>query len=233
MALRLAHQIKRKLGRRYRTAEDVLARAIFEHGDFAETAGVEYFSDDAVGPRNHHYAPSSYFMLPRALRRRDVSERDVFLEVGSGKGRVVCQAALRYPFKRVIGVDLEEQWNAVARRNVEVNRHRFRCKDVEILTANVESWDVPDDVTYVYMYNPFSGAVLERFVSRLVRSLDRRPRDLTIIYAKPLQENVLAGSGRFVRVRYLRGLRPWHMHRHIAIWASTPIRRGDRGVDVA
>lgn len=220
--------VKRRLGRRYRQIESILGRALFERGDFAQTAGVEYFGDRAIGAENHHYAPSSYFMLPRAIRRREVSASDVFLEVGSGKGRVVCQAASRYRFKRVIGVDLEEAWNAVARRNVEVNRHRFQCKDIEIITADVGTWTVPEDVTYVYMYNPFSAEVLERFVSQLVASLDRRSRELTVIYAKPLHGQVLARSGRFVRLRYLRGLRPRNIDRHISIWHSVTPRDGDR-----
>src|SRR5687767_10057528 len=50
------------------------------------------------------YVPSTWRNLPSALRHIPISDDDVFLDLGSGKGRVVLQAAKR-PFKRVIGVE--------------------------------------------------------------------------------------------------------------------------------
>jgi Histone methylation protein DOT1 len=48
-------------------------------------------------PERMLYAPSSWLFLPRALRSLDVDSDDVFVDFGSGKGRVVFQAA-RHPF---------------------------------------------------------------------------------------------------------------------------------------
>lgn len=41
----------------------------------------------------------------------------MFLDLGSGKGRMVLSAA-RFPFRRIIGVELSNDLTAIARRNV-------------------------------------------------------------------------------------------------------------------
>jgi hypothetical protein len=46
------------------------------------------------------YTPSRWLALPLALPARQLGAREVFADLGSGKGRVVLQAARRYPFKR-------------------------------------------------------------------------------------------------------------------------------------
>lgn len=212
-------KLKPTFGRYYRRTEAAVGRAIFERGDFIDTSPVEYFDGD-LSEDYKHYAPSSWPMLPRALRKVDITPDDVFLEMGSGMGRVVYQAAKGWPFRRVIGVDLEERWNEIARHNIEANTDRLRCKDVEIITADATTWAVPDDVTIVYLYNPFEGPIFEAFMDRLLESMDRRPRHLTLIYAKPLSAELVDRTGRFERVHYLRGLRPRHIHRHIAIWRA-------------
>ena len=56
-------------------------------------------------PDRTNYLPSPWHVLPRALRYVGVSDRDVFVEFGCGKGRVVHQAARR-PFRRVVGVEI-------------------------------------------------------------------------------------------------------------------------------
>src|SRR6478609_9761998 len=59
-------------------------------------------ADDRV-----YYIPSNWLTLRRVLRRHDVRPDDVFIDLGSGKGRMVLEAA-RYPFRRVIGVELAQ-----------------------------------------------------------------------------------------------------------------------------
>jgi hypothetical protein len=109
---------------------------------------TERHPDDPVGEGERlKYLPSGWFRLLIALPRRDVGPHDVFADLGSGKGRVVLQAAMIYPFKRVIGVKIVEDLNAIARANVERNRARLRARDVEIVTgrARMGASRGPDD----------------------------------------------------------------------------------------
>ena len=79
-----------------------------------------------------------------------MSGDDVFVDYGSGMGRVLIIAG-HEPFKRVIGVEMSEQLNEVARENLDHNRDRFRCQESSD-RADATQWQVPDDVTIVYFY---------------------------------------------------------------------------------
>jgi hypothetical protein len=152
--------------------------------------------------------PAGISSLRRIFPRREVTEDDVFIDFGSGKGRVVLQAAMRYPFRRVHGVELSQQLHGIAERNVDRNRHRLRCRDVELTCANALDYPIPDNVTVAFFYNPFTWDVFRTVVSRLLESLDRNPRRLRIIYGNPREEAWLLSTGRVEPVRTLHGWRP-------------------------
>jgi len=156
-------------------------------------------SPDAVG-----YIPCNYRLLPLALPRREVHPDDVFLDAGSGMGRVVLQAAARYPFRRVVGVELSERLHSLAVANVERSRAHLRCPDVSLVNADILDFDGLDDVTVVFLYNPFGGATFEEFARRLVESVDRRPRTVRIVYVNPREEATLLATGRVRRIRSRR-----------------------------
>lgn len=153
------------------------------------------------------YEPSHWFALARILRRREVSATDVLVDFGSGMGRVVYQAAARYPFARVEGVELSADLAAIAHANIDRTRHRLRCADVRLTTGDVLHYEIPDDVTIVFFANPFKGPIFQSVVDRLVRSLERNPRRLRVIYLNPVEERMLLEAD-FRRVRRLPGLRP-------------------------
>ena len=68
------------------------------------------------------------------LRYLGVSDRDVFVEFGCGKGRVVHQAARR-PFRRVVGVEISPVLAEAARSGLAARSHQHRCRDVEIMSV--------------------------------------------------------------------------------------------------
>src|SRR3954452_4600072 len=63
-------------------------------------------------PVNHpdsvHYATMRYSTIWSVLNHLDLQPSDVFVDVGSGKGRVLCCAAY-HDVRRVIGVDLSAE----------------------------------------------------------------------------------------------------------------------------
>jgi SAM-dependent methyltransferase len=189
---------------------------VFERG--LETTGrqyeLEHFHSERVA-----YEPSGWLYLRRALRKNDVKPTDVFVDFGSGKGRVVFQAA-RYPFARVIGVEISENLNEVARRNIERNRHRLACQDVTLVTADAAEFEITDDMSVAYFFYPFSGATFERVIGNIVSSLDRQPRALKLIYACPGDEETISRTGRFRLVRESQGARQSYLPRRIYVYES-------------
>jgi hypothetical protein len=190
-----------------RGAKKRLERLVFERGliDTGEGVRLEEFGLD--DPERVHYEASAWSFLRRALRHCKVGPTDVFVDFGSGKGRVVWQAA-QFPFARVVGVEISPQLNAVARRNIEKNLDRLICRNVELITADATEFEIPDDMTFAYFYFPFKGEIFGRVIRRVIESIDRNPRRLTLIYANPVMDEELRATGRFELVNVLKGIRP-------------------------
>lgn len=150
------------------------------------------------------YEPSRWSTLGRALRQDEVSESDVFLDLGSGKGRIVIQAAM-YRFRRVLGVEISPQLHEIALRNLHRARSRLDCQDIVLVNLPAEEFAIPDDVTVVYFYNPFQGKAFATVVQALLASVDRNPRPLRIIYHNACEEAALLATGRVQMVRTVLG----------------------------
>jgi hypothetical protein len=76
------------------------------------------------------------------------------------------------------------------------------------VNADVLHYRIPDDVTVVYMFNPFGGAVFDAAIGELIASVDRRPRRVRVIYRNGRNSERLTRTGRFRLVRESLGLRP-------------------------
>jgi predicted RNA methylase len=136
-------------------------------------------------PNRSHYEPSCWGALRRTLRWVPFSSEDVFVDFGSGKGRIVYLAA-RYPLKKIIGVEVVESLNEIARENIRKNIRRLRCKDITLVTMDVMDFDVPDDMTIAYFFNPFVNTIFTTVMDNILRSLNKNPRTLWIIYNTPV-----------------------------------------------
>jgi len=133
--------------------------------------------------------------LKNTLRPDTVSPEDVFIDFGSGKGRMLYMAAHSYWFKKVIGVEISEKLNQTARLNIQKNLSKLKCKNVEIITSDVSAYPISDDITVVFLFNPFQGDVFANLVTRLNQSLVRLPRRMRIIYRNPKMHDCLIENG--------------------------------------
>jgi hypothetical protein len=190
---------------------------LFDHG--LDTQRHTYPEIGTVDSRG--YIPSMWHVLPRALRAVGASDRDVLVDFGCGKGRIVHQAA-SWPLKRVIGVEISPELAYVAQALVAKHRHEYRCQSVEIVTRDATSFQVPEDLTIAYLYEPFTGKTLDAVLHNLINSIDSHPRRLRLIYVYPLSGAQVLATGRFRLVKWQRGgLRDYRFNR-AAIFESCP-----------
>jgi len=61
----------------------------------------------------------------------------------------------------------------------------------------VLQYQIPDDVTVVYMYNPFRGSTFDAVIAKLITSVEQRPRTVRLIYLNPKEHDRLMATGRF------------------------------------
>lgn len=200
-------------------ARRAAGRLLFGPG-LEETAGHLSLHETGVAhPDSVRYAASPWWILRWLLPTSAVAPSDVFVELGCGKGRVVLDAARRYPFRRVVGVEMSEELSEIARGLVARERDHLRCRDIRIETADAAQFTIPDDMTHAYLYNPFNGATFERVTANIVASLDRAPRTVRLMYLHPADHATLAASGRFRLVRRVSTTRL--VHERAAIYEAS------------
>ena len=193
--------------RAYALIRRVLESLFFDRPAGIETARVVHLDEiglGATGRQNYHATP--WLALKRTFAELQINGDDVFIDFGCGKGRVIFEAA-KHPFRRVIGVEISPQLAHVARENVKRGRAQLRCQDVEVVRADVLDFEVPDDATIVYFFDPFHADIFSAVVEKLKASLRRRPRQLTIIYMDPEEDQTLRNAGAKI-VASKSGMRP-------------------------
>lgn len=171
------------------------------------------FIDLNLGEFCHESEATDYRLLNEAFRLLSMEEEDVvLLDYGCGKGRTVAVAAMR-PFKRIIGVELDEGMLAVARKNLAQIQWRARCRRVLLLNVDAAQFDVPGIVNAIFMFNPFSGDILRTVIAQIAASLRRTPREITIFFLYPPE----TASDPFEQLEWCSLLTSIHVGRHRAL----------------
>ncbi|MDR1728178.1 MAG: class I SAM-dependent methyltransferase [Acidobacteriota bacterium] len=120
---------------------------------------------------------------------RDLPIKDMsgylFLDMGSGKGRMLFVAA-EYPFRKVQGVEYETELHELAKANIRTYRHkRRRCGGIESVLANAAEFDFPDGDLVVYLFNPFGEQVMAKMLANLKAAIQRTPRHVVVLLMYP------------------------------------------------
>jgi precorrin-6B methylase 2 len=147
----------------------------------ATTGIVNSDHPDAV-----YYATMDYSCIQKVLRDLDLKPTDVFVDIGSGKGRAICLAA-RHLMKGVVGIEISPELCAVAA--VNVNSLRGKRTPIAIINQSAVSADYTE-ATVVWMFNPFGAMTLEAVLTKL--NNDRKGKPLRIAYCTPAHEALFA-----------------------------------------
>ena len=144
----------------------------------------------------------------RDLPIRDFSEY-TFIDIGSGKGRVLFIAA-EYPFRKVLGVEYSNEMQRAALENVSRYKHASqRCFAIESLAANAAEYTFPDGNLVLYLFNPFGPEIMGRMLANLDLSLTQKPRHIIIVMLWPEQAHLVA---EMAGVRTYRQNRRYHIY---------------------
>jgi 16S rRNA G966 N2-methylase RsmD len=126
------------------------------------------------------------------------SEQNSFIDIGCGKGYVLTKAASR-PYRRVTGIDIVPDLIRIAKKNISILKLENR---IELCLADAAAFNY-DGSDHFFLYNPFSPDILQMVVKAIIESLDKTPRDITVIYFHPSGHRVFMDTGRFVLTRTL------------------------------
>ena len=166
--------------------EDARTRSLdFDRRHATDTAGIVRLGALRIESPNRdlgvRYQPSDPDGFRSLVEALPVDLKDyVFVDLGSGKGRVLLLAS-EYPFRRVVGVEFAQELNEIAERNVALyDGARRRCGDVRTVISDTADYPLPEAVV-LYLYNPFAPEVLRRHLQRNRDSLERGSRPVYVL----------------------------------------------------
>jgi SAM-dependent methyltransferase len=122
-------------------------------------------------------------------------EAYTFVDVGAGKGRALLLAA-ELPFRKVIGVELNEGLAAIAQRNIAAwSRKAHPRTKIRMNCQDALEFDWPRSPLLIYLNNPFECALVKQLAARVAAAAGGRIVDL--LYVNPACADSLTRSGLF------------------------------------
>jgi 16S rRNA G966 N2-methylase RsmD len=140
----------------------------------------------------YSYIPSPVGPLRSLLVKLNLPKDGVFIDLGSGKGRVLLIAA-QSGFQRINGVEYSPQLCQIARENIKVFLRRTQINArMEVIEADAATFPIDRECNVIFMYHPFEKVVLTEVLANLRNSLLRFPRKIWVIYHNPVDHEVFA-----------------------------------------
>jgi SAM-dependent methyltransferase len=153
-----------------------------------------------------NYEPSVPSVVRASLDALDVSPSDyTFVDLGSGKGRVVFLAA-EHDFHEVVGIEHRAALHHRASENLAHLAPRLKAP-IELIHGDAAQVPLPDGPLVLYLFNPFPAEVLIGVLARV----DDRAR---LIYVHPVEAGILEQLGwtELCRVEDPDVIRQWRIY---------------------
>ena len=125
--------------------------------------GVEY------GPSQFKWMISGVNSLPIKVKN------SVILDIGSGEGLPLCYFAQR-GFKKVMGIEFSGDLVKISRTNLKLIEHKYNNFQWDIIEGDAYDYQIPDEVNVIWMFNPFSGDLLEKVLMNIQNAGQKRKK---------------------------------------------------------
>ncbi len=155
-----------------------------------ETSARVHLTDLKIDSPNWVYAggywPTSTKIIHEALAALPIRYEDfVFVDFGSGKGRVLLQAS-DLPFRKIIGVEFASELHQIALNNIaHYKSDSQKCRKIESVCQDFTQFEIPPEPLVAFLYNPSSEPITAALANNIAQSLIENPRELWVIYVTP------------------------------------------------
>ncbi len=138
-----------------------------------------------------------YWTIPRLLFDwiMDVLPADLrgfeFYDIGAGRGRLLLLAS-RYNFDKIRGCEFAAELHDDAEMNIaQFPRSLMKCRDVACYHQDALEMPLPEVPLVLFFVDPFSEAMLERMMSRIVASYQKAPRPVYLVFVAPPSRRIM------------------------------------------
>lgn len=136
----------------------------------------------------------------RRLKPAAAIDEFTFVDVGAGMGRAMLLAA-EFPFRAVLGVELNPTLARIGRRNMALWRAAGRANaPMRMMCRDAVEFELPAGPKVVFLFNPFGAPVLRRLLRKWSAAFAQRAGQLDILYVNNEQGAVLDAQAGFTRL---------------------------------
>ncbi|NMB18917.1 MAG: SAM-dependent methyltransferase [Erysipelothrix sp.] len=130
----------------------------------------------------HRYEPTPYAALDTLFNHISLTQNDVLVDFGSGKGRVPFYVYSRFRNK-IKGIELSEAMHNKAIRNKRMYRNRINRNkhQIHFLNMNAKHYEIDKEDNYFFMFNPFHVSVFRVVINNIIQSYNEHPRDIYLL----------------------------------------------------
>ena len=178
------------------------------HG--VETSGLIPATALLTGHANDQHVTAYYGVAPSilrwlierwlVLRPSDSIERVTFIDIGAGKGRALLVAS-EYPFRSVLGIELNPGLAALANRNLE---HWIATQPHQatplLMEQDATEFYFPPTPCLLCLFHPFEAPVLRKLLRRIEAQFAARPGTLDLLYINSEHVSILDRHPAFARL---------------------------------
>jgi hypothetical protein len=133
---------------------------------------------------NYPYEATPYKVLQNLGNSGYITKRDVIIDYGCGKGRVDFYLAYMTKSK-MIGIEYDERLFNSAMEN---HKKAISASRVSFVNTCASLYQVPEYVTAVYFFNPFSTTILKEVLNNIRISKELNNREIKLFFYYPSKE---------------------------------------------
>ncbi len=171
----------------------------FDEATGMDTAGLIHGTELATGHPHDIYSVTYYGTAPSLFisvveRWGGQPQGTTFIDFGCGKGRVVLLAS-ELGFSECVGVELNPGLAEIARANVA--KWQRAKSPIRIVCGDATTFEFPTHRCVIYLFNPFTGKVLEKLLQHIADVFAQRPGELDLLYVNAEFSDVLKAHPGF------------------------------------
>lgn len=133
---------------------------------------------------NYPYEATPYCVLERLAYSGYIKKKEYIVDFGCGKGRV--DFYLAYCTKvNMIGVEYDKRLynSAITNKETALSKNR-----TSFYLSEASLFNIDDNITGAYFFNPFSVKVLEKVINNIRKSLNNTLREFKLFFYFPSLE---------------------------------------------
>ena len=166
-----------------------------------------------------HYEATSYSLLNILFQEYKLKNSDGFVDYGCGKGRVLFYVHNRFQAS-VTGIEMNENLyqKAIINQTNYIRKVKNNKATINIECCLAEKYDVKVTENRFYFFNPFSIQIFRKVVDNILRSVEKKQREVDIILYYPTPEYI----------EYLETETPFELFQEVKVSGLYQINNNER-----